>query len=264
VYGIDGRNGPGGRLLVSVSDAEEARAAIEGGADIIDAKDPHHGALGPVSLAELASIRRAVGPGPLLTAALGDAAEDSGLWTLGSGSATGCLESAARSYAQAGAALVKVGCVGKPAAVGAFLAAAVRGAARANAGVVAVAYADANGAAIETLYTMLDLARAAGARGVLVDTADKSGPGLPSLVAPACLMEWVSRVRAAGLLAAVAGSLSLVDLPVVASCGADVVGVRGAACDGGRLGRVTAQRVASLSELLTRKALSPPSVLQSP
>ena len=35
------------KLLVSVADAAEARAAIEGGADIIDAKDPTTGALGP-------------------------------------------------------------------------------------------------------------------------------------------------------------------------------------------------------------------------
>ena len=37
------------KLLVSVSNADEAFAAVEGGADIIDAKDPSRGALGPVS-----------------------------------------------------------------------------------------------------------------------------------------------------------------------------------------------------------------------
>jgi uncharacterized protein (UPF0264 family) len=265
---------------VSVSAADEAHAAIEGGADIVDAKNPHDGALGPVSLDALAAIRRAIGPARLLTAALGDAregngrratgdgseadAEDSRLWTLDSGSATTDIESTARAYAQAGAALVKVGCAGRPDVVGPFLAAAVRGAGRGNAGVVAVAYADANGGAIATLHGVIELARAAGARGVLVDTADKSGPGLTSLVAPGALAEWVSRARAAGLLAAVAGSLSLGDLPVVAACGADVAGVRGAACDGGRLGRVTAQRVASLSEMLRVSAGTPTAFQGSP
>ena len=33
-------------LLVSVRSAEEAAAALEGGADVIDAKDPDNGALG--------------------------------------------------------------------------------------------------------------------------------------------------------------------------------------------------------------------------
>src|SRR6185312_12126683 len=36
------------RLLISVANADEARAALDGGADIIDAKDPGAGALGSV------------------------------------------------------------------------------------------------------------------------------------------------------------------------------------------------------------------------
>jgi (5-formylfuran-3-yl)methyl phosphate synthase len=112
-----------------------------------------------------------------------------------------------------------------------------------------VAYADARGA-IVTLDTVIDLALAAGARGVLVDTSNKRGPGLTSLVEPDRLTAWISRAHAAGLLAAVAGRLSSTDLPAVAASGADVVGVRGAACEGGRLGRVTAQRVAALATRL--------------
>ncbi len=38
------------KLLVSVADAVEAHAALLGGADIIDAKDPTRGALGPCLL----------------------------------------------------------------------------------------------------------------------------------------------------------------------------------------------------------------------
>ena len=34
------------RLLVSVRNASEARAAINGGADVIDIKEPDHGPLG--------------------------------------------------------------------------------------------------------------------------------------------------------------------------------------------------------------------------
>ena len=49
------------RLLVSVADAAEARAALAGGADIIDAKEPRHGALGAVAPDVLRAIRNAVG-----------------------------------------------------------------------------------------------------------------------------------------------------------------------------------------------------------
>ena len=48
------------RLLVSVRDVRDARAAVRGGADIVDAKDPRRGALGPVTHRILARIRAAV------------------------------------------------------------------------------------------------------------------------------------------------------------------------------------------------------------
>ena len=60
------------KLLVSVADAAEARAAVEGGADIIDAKDPKTGALGRVSLSVLQAIRETVAPSMPLSAALGE------------------------------------------------------------------------------------------------------------------------------------------------------------------------------------------------
>src|SRR5207245_6308 len=44
-------------------------------------------------------------------------------------------------------------------------------------------------------------------------------------------------------------SLTARDVPLVRALGADLVGVRGAACVGGRLGRVTRARVAALSAL---------------
>jgi len=62
------------RLLVSVRGPVEARAAVAGGADVIDAKDPARGALGPVRLDQLAAIRRVVGAARPVSAALGDAA----------------------------------------------------------------------------------------------------------------------------------------------------------------------------------------------
>src|SRR5690348_4861338 len=67
------------RLLVSVRDADEARSAIEGGAAIIDAKEPSRGALGAVELPVLRAIRDTVGDACPLSAALGDADDDASL-----------------------------------------------------------------------------------------------------------------------------------------------------------------------------------------
>ena len=219
------------RLLVSVANAEEATAALAGGADIIDAKDPWSGALGAVTATALRAICGAVGNARPVTAALGDASDSA------------AIEGAAREFALSGAAFVKVGFAGIDSAsrIADLIAAAVRGA-RSGAdttGVVAVAYADA-GIAFDDLVAA---AAPNGAAGVLIDTADKAGPGLRQLVAPHTLARWVAASRAAGLFMAVAGKLTADDLRFVRESGADIAGVRGAACDEGRNGRVAAARV---------------------
>lgn len=230
------------RLLISVKSAAEASAALAGGADVIDAKDPVAGALGAVSLEVLLRIHAASEGRRPVTAALGDAADEA------------AIESAARVFAAAGAAFVKVGFAGitNISHVLALTAATVRGAkagSNARSGGVAVAYADADRAATLAPSTVVTVAARAGAEGVLLDTADKSGPGLRELLAPTALATWVADVHAAGLFAAVAGKLTAEDLPFARDAGADIAGIRGAACDGGRAGRVTADRVRLLRAL---------------
>ena len=62
------------------------------------------------------------------------------------------------------------------------------------------------------------------------------------------LTAWVAKVHAAGLIAALAGKLTADDLSFVQDAGADIAGVRGAACDNGRTGHVTVERVLGLLE----------------
>lgn len=237
-------------LLVSVASAAEASAALAGGADVIDAKDSSAGALGAVSLDVLRAIRGRVAGARPLTAALGDAADEA------------AIEHAAHAFAAAGAALVKVGFAGIATAgrVAALTTAAVRGAragSHEKSGVVAVAYADADHAACLALAAFVDAAARAGAAGVLLDTADKEGPGLRGLIAPDALAAWVARAHQSGLLVALAGKLTAEDLPFVRDTGADIAGVRGAACDGGRTGRVSADKVCVLRTLCGPVCLKP-------
>src|ERR671923_2585613 len=87
------------RLLVSVRDADEARAALRGGAEVIDAKDPSRGALGAVDASVLHDIVAVVGGKRPVSAALGDAS-------------TGAeVERAARTAASCGLSYVKLGFV---------------------------------------------------------------------------------------------------------------------------------------------------------
>ncbi len=233
------------QLLVSVADADDAAAAVAGGADIIDAKDPAAGPLGAVEIGVLRQIA-AAGAARFVTAAIGDAArQDAG-------------ERAALASATAGAALVKVGFAGtrEPQNAEALLRAAIRGALAGGrrCGVVAVAYADADAAASISPDLLIVAAAAAGASGILLDTANKSGPGLRGLVTPEALKGWVMRARQRRLMVALAGRLQLDDLDFVREAGADVAGVRGAACDGGRAGRINVEKVRALANRTLRSA----------
>jgi (5-formylfuran-3-yl)methyl phosphate synthase len=223
------------QLLVSVTSAAEATAALAGGAHFIDAKDPAAGALGAVPLDRFDCIVRAIAGVRPVSAALGDAENQA------------AVERIAGEFAAAGAAFVKVGFAGIDRADRVFhlVAAAVRGAtvSSATTSIVAVAYADADRAHSISPSRLVDIAAKSGAAGVLLDTFDKRSGGLLDLMPPRTLDAWVAAAHGAGLFVALAGKLMASDLPLVRDAGADIAGVRGAACEGGRTGRVTTDRI---------------------
>lgn len=228
------------QLLVSVRSADEARRALDGGADIIDAKEPLAGALGAVSLPTFAEIVAAVASRRPVSAALGDLSD------------ADLAEGQASAFARAGAAIVKVGFAGiaSMSRLSAVIAAASRGAAAGGTGLVAVAYADALEANAFAPGVILEAAANAGAQGVLLDTFRKDAPSLFEWVTESWLTAWLRDAQARGLFTAVAGRLTIEDLPRVMPLGADLVGVRGAACDGGRDGRISEARVQRLKAAL--------------
>src|SRR5260370_12577103 len=223
----------GMRLLVSVAGPDDARAALAGGADVIDAKDPGRGALGPVGAGAVAAIRRTVGTARPVSAALGDAR------------AADAIERAARAVARVGLAFVKVGFAGVTDAARAreFGAAVQRGAGPGT-GVVLVAYADWRRAASLAPARVVVVAAELGAAGVLLDTAYKDTP-LFALESPEGVGAWVDAAHAGGLVAALAGSLTGPHFATPRALAPDTIGLRGAACRGGRRGPVSQARVAA-------------------
>jgi hypothetical protein len=147
--------------------------------------------------------------------------------------------------------MVKIGFAGTTDAgrVASLIGAAVRGAGERRA-IVAVAYADADSAGSLPPEELIGVAARAGVGGVLLDTAAKEGPGLRERMTSHALASWVAAAHAAGLQVALAGKLTAADLGFVRDAGADIAGVRGAACDGGRLGTVSAGHVRRLRALL--------------
>jgi uncharacterized protein (UPF0264 family) len=229
------------RLLVSVVDAGEARAAAAAGADIVDVKNPGEGSLGAPTPAVIAGVHAAVGAGRPVSAAIGDMPNLPGTAAL-----------AALGAARSGAAFVKVGLwgVSTEADAVALLRAVNEGvAAVPGTVVVAAAYADARRVAHRPLAPELlpGVAEAAGVGVCLLDTAVKDGRGLLDWLAADALASLVAGAHEAGLEFALAGALRAEDLPVVQAAGADIAGVRSAACsDGRRSGPLDAARVRAL------------------
>ena len=213
------------KLLVSVVDAAEARLAVAGGVDVVDVKNPAEGALGAPAPAVIAQVRDALPAELPLSAALGDLPCLPGTAAL-----------AAVGAARSGAAYVKLGLWG---ATGTDAIAVLRGAQEAvgaDAAVVAVAYADAARVPSRPLAPseLVTTARQAGLSGCLIDTAIKDGRGLLSWLDAEALAELVAEAHDAGLEMALAGELGAEDLPTVRATGADIAGVRSAACRDGR------------------------------
>lgn len=254
------------RLLVSVADAEDARAAVEGGADIVDAKDPAQGALGSVGPATLEAIVRAVDAARPVSAAVGEAlvARPDGdrarallaLIAVASGAEARGQRSEGRGegaetravVTSPGLAFIKMGFgpgLGRLRAM-AHAAAVVDAACTTSCGVVLAGYADA-GPDYLPCDAVIDIALRCGAVGVLIDTLEKRGTGLFATASSEAVARWVDAAHDGGLSIALAGSLGVGDVERVRDLGADIMGVRGSVCDGGRVGRVSVDRVRELA-----------------
>jgi (5-formylfuran-3-yl)methyl phosphate synthase len=229
------------KLLVSVRSAAEVTAALAGGADIIDAKEPSRGSLGAVSPEVLTEIVARVPRHVSMSVVLGDVASPQEVV-----SAITCLQLVRRPASL----YLKLGFAGVPSEdeIERLVATAVAASSQNTAAplVVAVAYADAIHAGTAPPDAISRLAARAGATGILIDTHTKDGKGLLSWIEPLTLKRWVARARSAGLMTAVAGGLSLDDLSRIFPAAPDVIGLRGAACDGGREGRINQARVRAL------------------
>ena len=220
----EGGRGEGCLFLASVRDRREARLAATLGADVIDLKEPHHGALGAVARDEQCAILAALGGRrPAVSATVGDLPLEAAL-----------LAGAIRATAATGVDIVKFGVFAR----GAVAAAGLRALGRAlrNDPVRAVAVLPAD--RLNGLGEILDLARRAigecNVAGVMLDTAAKACGSLPELLSQAELARFVAEVQAAGRFAGLAGSLRAEHIEPLAATGTDLLGFRGALCAGDR------------------------------
>jgi (5-formylfuran-3-yl)methyl phosphate synthase len=225
-------------LLVSVRNADEAIAALAGGADVIDVKEPDRGALGAADAATIAAVVRAVNERLPVTAAMGELAD------LYSGKGVPVVP--------AGVALFKIGLAGCgrrndwQSLWRGTVAALADSSTRPRP--VAVAYADWRLADAPEPGEILNTAVATDCPALLVDTWDKSAGNLFDHWPAEKLCQFVCSTRSRGLIVVLAGSLQGDSLEMALQLSPDVVAVRGAACIAGRRGTVSRQRVAALKK----------------
>jgi hypothetical protein len=222
------------RLLVSVVDREEVSPSIAGGADIVDIKNPAEGSLGAATPQNVRRIIQEVGLRRETSCAIGDMP---------------FLPGTAGLAAAGAAALtpdyVKLGLLGATTTrqASSLLAAAVEGAHSVNprVSVIACGYGDWQAAGCVSPLELPEIADSVGAAGVLVDTLTKDGRSLFDFISVKELRGFVQNARRLSLLSALAGSLKPLHAGSLTRCDPDIVGIRGAACDGSdRRSRITA------------------------
>ncbi|MBS7288145.1 MAG: hypothetical protein KIH01_05240 [Candidatus Freyarchaeota archaeon] len=233
------------KLLVSPVDELEALEAVTGGADIIDVKNPAEGSLGANFPWVIRRVREVVPREVEVSATVGDVPFKPGTVAL-----------AALGAAVSGVDYVKVGLYGVSKFEDAvYLSMQVVRAVKEfspRVKVVIAGYADAGRIGAIDPFLVPTVVEEAGADVAMVDTAVKDGLSLVDLWGEEGVLRFVSLAKDRGISAALAGSLRREEIPLVARSGADIVGVRGAACDGGdRIrGRITSLRVRELVAII--------------
>jgi (5-formylfuran-3-yl)methyl phosphate synthase len=227
------------KLLVSVRSRDEALAAVAGGADLIDVKEPLHGSLGRAKTAVWFEVREVVPPQIPLSIALGELNE----WIDADDEWIAANSLVGMNYCKLGLSYAPPDWFVR----WQTLYAQTSEQFPSSPSWVAVVYIDWQAARSPHPDSII---RAAGelaeCHGVLFDTWNKKS-GL-------CIDEsWqarVDRVRDSGQFVAIAGSLNIETIQRLAALEPDIVAVRGAACTGGdRLKSVDSQRVFDLAQV---------------
>jgi hypothetical protein len=212
------------KILISPVSVEEALAVWRGGADIVDIKNVAEGSLGASFPWMIRGVIEALaGANVAFSATLGDLPAKPGTAAL-----------AARGACSLGVQYIKAGLHGMNTYEDAL--SVMQAVARAchdvdpAVAVVAAGYADYRRFDGLDPFTLVKVARAAGANVVMIDTAFKDGSTLFDALSVMETAEFVNEGHRAGLQVALAGSIKREQLGVLRQLNPDIVGIRGAVC----------------------------------
>ena len=208
-------------LLVSVRSADEAEAAVRGGAAVIDVKEPANGSLGRAADVTIAEVVRQVAGRRPVSAALGDWSEQESVWPAIEG----------LSYLKWG--FNNQGRASQDALAAATAAWQHNRARQPTCALVTVAYADWKAANAPTPEVLCRFACAGRWGPFALDTWNKDGSTLLDHLPLAEIAALVERCRAAKIPMALAGALGRADMERLSPLAPDWFAVRTVVCRGG-------------------------------
>lgn len=233
------------KLLVSPKDEGEALEAAQGGADIIDVKNPAEGSLGASFPWIIKRVREIISIKTDISATLGDLPNLPGTASL-----------ASLGAAVSGANYVKAGLMGPTSVEEAtyLMECVVRSVSQLDppVKVVAAGYADWRRAGTIDPLLIPEIAKRSGSQVAMLDTKIKDGKRLFDFLSERDLKLFVEKSHSMMLSAALAGSLQKEDIPTLLRLGVDIMGVRTAACEGrDRVnGRISKRKVQELTDVI--------------
>ncbi len=226
------------QLLISVTNVAESDIALLEGADIIDLKNPHQGALGALSTETIQSIVthvKACSPNTMISATIGDVPM-----------LADQLTAQVLKVANTGVDIVKIG----------FFAAqdyndvlqALQNIALGGVKLVAVLFA-------ECTYpvTLISEIQRAQFIGVMIDTAEKNGRCLTDCYSLQDIERFSNQAQSCGLIYGFAGSLKFEHVAGLVEYRPTYLGFRGGVCEGNeRRMRLAPLKIRSIKKLLTQ------------
>ncbi|ALG66744.1 (5-formylfuran-3-yl)methyl phosphate synthase [Beggiatoa leptomitoformis] len=200
------------RLLASVMNVEEADCALQGGADIIDLKNPLAGALGALPAPTIQSIVKFVQQRVPTSATVGDLPMQPDI-----------LYQAVQQTMCYGVDYVKIGFWGKQISLDCIE--ILQPLTQQGGKLIAVLFADQQ----PDLNSLCHFARA-GFAGVMLDTANKQAGNLTQHLNQQTLKVFIQKAQILGLINGLAGSIGLAQISQLMLLSPFYLGFRGALC----------------------------------
>lgn len=231
------------KLLVSPVNIIEAKAAANGGADIIDVKNPKEGSLGANFPWIIRSVKEAVNSTRPISATIGDLNYKPGTASL-----------AALGAAVAGAEYIKMGLFDiqtreQALDMSRHVVRSVKDYDPTKK-VVISGYSDYGRINSIPVNELPSVCAESGADVVMMDTGIKDGRSTFEFMTSDELSAFINSAHDLGLETAIAGTIKFEDIDTLNQLGPDIIGVRGCVCGGDRTSSIRQHLVEELKSIL--------------